>query len=437
MKRGLIYLVDDDADLLASVTDWLDASGFAAQAFDRAEDALAAVAAVEPDVLVTDLRMPGMDGFALLERLRGGWPDLPVIVITGHGDVPQAVRAIRSGAQDFLEKPYDADHFVTVLDRAVAQRGLHRELNRLRALVAGPGGAIIGESPAVMAMHARIAALAPLALSVLVIGETGSGKELAARALHAAGPHAAGPFVALDCAAIPEALFEVEVFGHAAGAFPNAGAARAGRIEAAQGGTLYLDEVEAIPPAIQPKLLRLLEERTVTRLGENTPRPINIRVMAAAKSDLSEDRAAGRFRDDLYFRLAEVDLPVPSLRARPGDAVLLFSHFAALAAARYGQTVPTLAAEAMQALQDRPWPGNVRELKALAERVTLGLETLDGARSGPEGEGLADRVAAFEAREIRAALARAGGSTAKAALLLDVPRRTLADKMARLGLREG
>lgn len=436
MKRGLIFLVDDDADLLAAAADWLDASGFAVHAFDRAEPALAAVANEAPDVLVTDLRMPGMDGMALLDRLREGWPDLPVIVITGHGDVPQAVRAMQAGAMDFLEKPYDADHFVTVLERAVAARRLRDEVAALRVLVSGGSAAVLGASPAVQAMRDRIAALAPLALSVLIVGETGSGKELAARALHSAGPRADGPFIALNCAAIPELLFEVEAFGHAEGAFPGAGLPRVGRIEAAEGGTLFLDEVEAMPLIIQAKLLRVLEDRAVTRLGENEPRSLDIRVMAAAKTDLTRDRAEGRFRDDLFFRLAEADLRVPPLRARGGDAALLFQHFARLAAARYGRQITGLSTAEAKALADQAWPGNVREIKALAERVALGLDDLAGARSLPEGEGLTDRVAAFEAREIRAALDRAGGNTAKAALLLDVPRRTLADKMARLGFKD-
>lgn len=434
LGRGHVLLVDDDADHNTAAADWLESCGFTVTAFLSAEPALAVLHAGTADVLLTDLRMPGLDGFALLTRARAEDPALPVIVMTGHGDVPQAVRAMRAGAEDFLEKPYHAEHLVAVLDRAIAGGRARRELGRLRATIAAGPDTILGQSPAAEALRTEITRLGPLDLAVLILGETGAGKERAARALHAESPRAAGPFIALNCAAIPEMLFEIEAFGHAGGAFPGAGPARAGRLEQAAGGTLFLDEIASMPPGIQAKLLRVLEERVVTRLGEDEPRPLDLRLLAASSPDPAAAQAEGRLRPDLYFRLAEVQLVVPPLRARPGDAVLLFSHFLHLAAQRSGRAAPHLPAEALATLETRFWPGNIRELKALAERVALGLETLDGSENLESGSGLAERVAAFEKREIRAALARVDGSIGRAAQMLDLPRRTLADKMARYNL---
>ncbi|QYK43248.1 MAG: sigma-54-dependent Fis family transcriptional regulator [Paracoccaceae bacterium] len=431
-----LFLVDDDADHLAALADLLTAAGHSVRGFPAAAAALDALAADPPDLLLTDLRMPGTDGLALLAALRSQAPDLPVILITGHGDVAHAVQAIRAGAEDFLEKPYDAAHLVAVIDRALRAHATRAEVGRLQtALADRTGTAILGDSRALRALRDRIAALAPLDVDVVITGETGTGKELAARALHGGSPRARAPYVAVNCAALPEAMFETIMFGHASGAFPGAGPARPGKIEAAQGGTLMLDEVEAMPQPLQAKLLRVLQERMVERLGENTLRPVDLRVIATTKTDLRAASAEGRFRADLFYRLAAAELATPPLRETGDDIALIFAHYAQLAARRYGRPDPALPYGLRRLLARRPWPGNVRELKAAAEAHALGLLDLRAGDAPvlPDAT-LADRVAAFEAREIAAALDRHRGNTVRAAETLGLPRRTLNDKMRRYGL---
>lgn len=432
-----VFVVDDDADHLAAVCDLMGAAGHAVHGFCAASDALSALQEAAPDLILTDLRMPGMDGMGLLVALRARDHDLPVIMLTGHGDVVHAVQAIRAGAEDFLEKPYDAAHLLMVVARALAARATRAEVGRLQAVLAESAQAtLLGQSRAICALRDRIAALAPLDVDVLITGETGTGKELAARALHAASPRAPGPYVAINCAALPEMMFETLMFGHAEGAFPGAGPARAGKIEAAMGGTLMLDEVEAMPLPLQAKLLRVLQERQVERLGDHDLRPVDLRVIATSKTDLRLASAEGRFRADLFYRLAGAELSTPPLRDTGADIALIFAHYAQLAARRYGRPDPDLPYGLARQLARRPWPGNMRELKAAAEAHALGL--LDMPRPDtpalPDAP-LADRVAAFEAREIAAVLDRHRGNTIRAAETLGLPRRTLNDKMRRYGLK--
>ena len=409
-------------------------AGYRAEGFAEGRAALAA--ATRPDLVLTDLRMPGMDGQALLQAVRARDPDCPVILISGHGELTQAVQAMRAGAEDFLEKPYDGMHLLTVIERGLRTRATRDELGRLQDRIARRDeGGLLGQSAAITALRARIAALAPTDLDIVVTGETGTGKELIARALHRASARATGPFVAVNCAALPESLFEIEIFGHVAGAFPGA-QDKPGKLEAASGGTLMLDEVEAMPEAIQPKLLRALQERMVERLGENQLRPLDLRIIATSKTDLRPRTLDGSFRADLFYRLAGAEITVEPLRALGEDIVLLFSHYAGLAAARYGREMPVVDYGLKQRLLRRPWPGNVRELKALAERFTLGLDIPEGTdRPLAAPESLADRVAAFEAREIRLALEHCRGNTERAAKALGMARRTLNDKISRYGIR--
>ena len=431
--KGLVFVVDDDADHLAAASDLIEAGGHDVMSFAGAAAALAALDTANPGVILTDLRMPGIDGFGLIAALKARGGDHPVIVMTGHGDAAQAVRAIRDGAEDFLEKPYDAGHLLLVIDRTLKARATRSELARLQSRLAPD--AILGESPAIAALRARIAALAPLDVDLVVTGETGTGKELVARAVHAESARAAGSYVALNCAALPEALFEAEVFGHAAGAFPGAATDKPGKLELASGGTLVLDEVEAMPLALQAKLLRALQERAVERLGENRLRPLDLRVIAISKADLKAMSYEGTFRPDLFYRLAGAEIATTPLSGMASDIPLLFAHFVARAAARHGREAPPVTFATRGALSRRAWPGNVRELKAAAERFALGID-----RDGPEaaraitGATLADRLLDFEAREIRAALDRCRGNTERAAQLLGLPRRTLNDKMKRHGI---
>ncbi|MFN4156060.1 MAG: sigma-54-dependent transcriptional regulator [Paracoccaceae bacterium] len=426
-----LFVVEDDDDHRAALCDLMQAAGHHAQGFANAPDALAALSD-PPDLILTDLRMPGMDGLALLRAIRALPLDLPVILLTGHGDIGHAVQAIRAGAEDFLEKPYDAAHMIAVVARAFAASATRAEVGRLQQILAERAEVtILGQSRAMTALRDRIAALAPLDIDVVIMGETGTGKELAARALHAGGPSANGPFVALNCAALPDAMADLILFGHAAGAFPGATTARAGKLEAANGGTLMLDEVEAMAPPVQAKLLRALQERSVERLGENGLRPLDLRVIATSKTEL---RTANGFRPDLYYRLNGADLRTPPLREAGEDIPLIFAHYAQLAARRYGRADPALPFALEQQLKRRPWPGNVRELKAAAEAHALGLFSAAPEDSPlPEGT-LAERVAAFEAREIAAALDRHRDNTLRAAEKLGLPRRTLNDKMRRYGL---
>lgn len=440
MSRGRVILVDDDRDLLKAATDWLEISGFSVAAYHRPEEAYQQVMREEPDVVVTDIRMPGIDGMTLLNSIVRQRGDVPVILMTGHGDVVLAVKAMKQGAEDFIEKPYDADYLLSILDKAVEKRRMKREIARLQELVGeGNGGVeIVGDSPAMRDMRDRVAMLASVDIDVLIIGETGTGKELVAQALHRQSGRSGGPFVAINCAALPESIFESEVFGHAKGAFTGALSERRGKFEHAEGGTIFLDEIESMPLGLQAKILRVLQERAIERLGENHLRPIDVRIVAAAKSDLSGEIAAGRFREDLFYRLATVDVRIPPLRQRRDDIALLFSHFASLAAHRYGRTERSIPADLTARLLQEEWRGNVRELKARAERFALGLDEpfLDAGETPLRtGAALPDRLATYEAHLIHEALEQHDDNTAKAAVSLGIPHRTLNEKIARYGLR--
>ena len=429
---GRIDIVDDDADHLAALSDLIETAGYEVRSFEGATDLLGALDPL-PDMVISDLRMPQIDGIGLLHALHDKALAVPVVLLTGHGDVAQAVEAIRAGAEDFLEKPYDSEHLLSVVRRTLDAQAARREVARLQRLLCERDEVgILGTSRAMRAFRRRIGALAAVDLDVVITGETGTGKELAARAIHAGSGRAAGPFVALNCAALPEAMAETVLFGHGAGVFAHDTAGRAGKLEAAHGGTLMLDEVEAMPPPIQAKFLRVLQERTLERIGETAPRALDIRVIATTKSPL---RQVEGFRPDLYFRLAGIELSTPTLREAGEDIPLIFAHYARLAARRYGRADPDIPWTLQQKLKRTAWPGNVRELKASAEAHALGLLEVEG-RSGGKAppRTLADRVADFEAREIAAALDAHLGNTLRASETLGLPRRTLNDKMRRYGL---
>jgi two-component system C4-dicarboxylate transport response regulator DctD len=313
-----------------------------------------------------------------------------------------------------------------------------RELRRLRRGDGDIETRLVGLSPAIAGLRRTIMQLADVDVDVLITGETGAGKEVVARALHDFGSRSSGQFVAINCAAIPEAVFESEIFGHAPGAFTGAVGERMGKFEFARGGTVFLDEIESMPLALQAKVLRAIQERRVEPLGTNASRPIDVRFVAATKVDLALESEAGRFRADLYFRLSTVELDVPPLRQRREDIPLLHALFASAAAQRFRMAEPDLDQAQRDALMARDWPGNVRELKAAAERAVLGVGRRSGEAGMPTGEGasLAERVARFEAGIISQALRDADGSTAAAADRLGLPRRTLNEKIARYGLRD-
>lgn len=434
MKRGVIVFVDDEPDLCAAAADWLGASGFSVTTYTSPEKALASVDWAHCECLVTDIRMPGISGLELLEKLHRIDADLPVVVLTGHGDVPVAVDAMRAGAYHFLEKPYDADQLVQILDNAVEARRLKQEILKLREPSSDIEARLVGVSPAMAQVRSSILQLAEIDVDVLVTGETGTGKELVARALHDFGRRQKGNFVAINCAAIPETIFESELFGHERGAFTGAATAREGKIAYASGGTVFLDEIESMPLALQAKVLRVIQERVVEPLGSNRQIPVDVRFIAATKVDLRTESEAGRFRPDLYYRLATIDLPLPPLRARREDIGLLFNVFVRQAAERFGMPQRKISHILLSDLQSKSWPGNVRELKAFAERWMIGMEG-QGIQTPDDGLPLPEQLARLEAGIIASALEEAKGSSAVAAERLGVPRRTLNEKIARYGLR--
>ncbi|MDN3554642.1 sigma-54-dependent transcriptional regulator [Halomonas maura] len=434
-----VWLVDDDPDVRESLSQWLDVSDLAVRTFDAAAPALEALRDDAPcGVLVSDVKMPGMDGLALLDTVQALEAPPPVVLMTGHGDVPMAVAAMQAGCWDFVEKPFAPERLEECVRRALQQRRLALENDRLRrALREGDlAGRLLGQAPAMVALRQQLATLAPVRANVLVQGETGSGKEVVARCLHDFGPGAEAPFVALNCGALAPELIESELFGHEKGAFTGANARRIGRLEHASGGTLFLDEVESLPLSAQVKLLRALQEGEITPLGSNAVRPVELRVVAAAKADLQAMAREGRFREDLYYRLAITELQLPPLRERREDIAVLFSHFCRQAAAVHERDVPEASPALLQALEQQDWPGNLRQMRNAATRFVLGLE-IPGLEDGEVAElgSLNAQVAAFECSLLRAALGRHGGNIQAVMEELELPRRTLNQKMLKHGLR--
>jgi len=431
-----VIVVDDEAPIREAVQQWLTLSGFNVQVFSRAEDCLAQLPEHFPGVIMSDVRMPGMSGLELLARIQALDADLPVILLTGHGDVPMAVDAMREGAYDFLEKPFSPETLVRNLRRALEKRELILENRRLHERADARSqldATLLGVSPSLQTLRSQVLDLSQLPVNVVIRGETGSGKEMVARCLHDFGPRAAKPFVALNCAAIPEQLFEAELFGHESGAFTGAQGKRIGKLEYADGGTLFLDEIESMPLAQQVKLLRVLQDKKLERLGSNKAIDVDLRIIAATKPDLLEEARAGRFREDLAYRLTVAELRLPPLRERREDIPLLFAHFTRAAAERLGRKAPELSGARLSELLSHDWPGNVRELANAAERQILGLAASQETAS-QTGQSLAAQQEAFEAQCLRAALARHKGDIKAVLHELQLPRRTLNEKMQRHGL---
>lgn len=431
-----VIVVDDEASIRTAVEQWLGLSGFAVQLFARADECLAQLPEHFPGVIISDVRMPGMDGLQLLAELQARDSDLPVILLTGHGDVPMAVEAMRSGAYDFLEKPFTPQHLLGSLRRALEKRQLvleNRRLHEQADLKARLETTLLGMSQGLQQLRRQVLDLANLPVNVLLRGETGSGKERVARCLHDFGPRAAKRFVALNCAAIPEALFEAELFGHESGAFTGAQGKRIGKLEYANGGTLFLDEIESMPLAQQAKLLRVIQEQKLERLGANQSISVDLRIIAATKPDLLAEARAGRFREDLAYRLNVAELRLAPLRERREDIPLLFDFFARTTAERLQRSVPPLTGAQLAQLLSHDWPGNVRELANAAERHALGLGS-SGAEGDAVGPSLAEQIEAFEAQCLRAALRQSGGEIKAVMEALQLPRRTLNEKMQRHGL---
>ncbi|NKM17808.1 sigma-54-dependent transcriptional regulator [Rhizobium laguerreae] len=436
-----VALIDDDKDLRRATAQTLELAGFSVSAYDGAKAALADLPADFAGPVVTDIRMPEIDGLQLFATLQGMDVDLPVILMTGHGDIPMAVQAIQDGAYDFIAKPFAADRLVQSVRRASEKRRLVLENRMLRKAAedAQENLPLIGQTPVMENLRKILRHIADTDVDVLVAGETGSGKEVVAQLLHQWSHRRKGNLVALNCGALPETVIESELFGHEAGAFTGAQKRRTGRIEHASGGTLFLDEIESMPAATQVKMLRVLEMREITPLGTNEVRPVDLRVVAAAKIDLGDPAVRGDFREDLYYRLNVVTISIPPLRERRDDIPLLFSHFAARAAERFRRDVPPLSPDVRRHLASHPWPGNVRELSHYAERVVLGVEGGGTAAVAPQPTDatLPERLERYEAEIIRDALSANGGDVRRTIEALGIPRKTFYDKLQRHGINRG
>jgi DNA-binding NtrC family response regulator len=370
VKRRVL-IVEDDRAMCELLEAQLRRRGFEALSRHSAEQALALLRTDDFEVVVADHNMPGTSGISLCDELSGNRPDLPVVVITAFGSMETAIAAIRAGAYDFLTKPFETEQLVLTLERAIAHRALKEEVKRLRRAVSESSrfGEILGESPSVRNMCDLIARAAGSDATVLVTGESGTGKDLVARALHGRSDRRAGPFVAINCAAVTESLLESELFGHRRGAFTDARENRSGLLVQAKGGTVFLDEIGDMPLPMQAKFLRAIESRTVRPVGSDSETPIDVRFVAATNRDLESDAEEGRFRRDLFFRINVIQIPVPPLRARANDILLLAQHFVDRSAARASKGVLGFSSSAAERLLAYPWPGNVRELQNAIERA--------------------------------------------------------------------
>ena len=437
----VIHLVDDDADLRHALKQSLELEGLSVICHAGAEDVGDLPLRSLYGVIVSDIRMPGMDGLALMRQILGIDPTMPVVLITGHGDVQMAVEAMRAGAYDFIEKPFSANRLFSVVERALEKRRLVLENRSLRNALEGGddlSSRLVGRNPAIQRLRAQISAVADTDADVLITGETGTGKEVVARALHDFGPRRKGNFVAINCAALPADIFESELFGHEAGAFTGAQKLRVGKLEHANGGTVFLDEIESMPIDLQAKLLRAIEGRSIERLGSNREVALDVRFVAATKADLINNPA---FRTDLYYRLNVITLEIPALRARRDDIPLLFFHMAREARARYRHEIPEITPQIEAGLLAHDWPGNVRELRNVADRFVLGMWSGFGTESDAALEAgtgsLSDRIDAFERAVISTEIKRNYGALKPTYEGLGVSRKGLYEKMRRLGITVG
>jgi two-component system response regulator HydG len=420
--------------------------------FASVAEALPAVDRAEFDTIVTDLRMPGIDGLEGLRRFKQKTPDIPVVLMTAFATVETAVEAMKAGAFDYLKKPFEPEQLEMVVARAVEHGRLRRENAKLKEALGGAFSVhgIVGESSAMRDVVGVLERIAPSDVPVLIEGESGTGKDMVARAIHGMSARSSGPYLALNMSAIPENLAESELFGHEKGAFSGADQARKGFFAEADGGTLFLDEVGLLPPMLQPKLLRVLQDGEYIPVGSRKPQKANVRVVAATNEDLKKAVQAGRFREDLYFRLRVVPIRLPPLRERREDIPLLVQHLVKKHALRLSRPPLLPDEEAMRALLDHSWPGNVRELEHAIERAlllargsTLGVadfppEIAARATEAAEGQGRYRAARdAWERKYCEDLLREAGGNVSKAAELAGLHRSTLYEKLARFGLVEG
>jgi two-component system response regulator AtoC len=466
-----ILLVDDDAGLRKSLTLILEDAGYEVVTARDGAEGLAKARDSSPDLVMVDMRMPGLDGLGFLESYQESGGSAPVVVMTAYGGIELAVDAVRRGAADFMAKPFGAEEVLLTIEKVVERTALKREVNRLREEVTTERrfGDIVARSPQMAKVLDLATKVARHPTSILITGPTGSGKELVARLIHRESERSEGPFVAVNCGAIPEGLLESQFFGYIRGAFSGADSDHEGLFEAADGGTLFLDEVGELPEPLQVKLLRALQEGEVRRVGDTTTRKVDVRVVAATNRPLESDLEEGRFRKDLYYRVAVVTVTIPPLHERPDDLPLLVQHLLETHRRRLGVKVDGIERDALDALLDYEWPGNVRELGNVIERALVLAEGpkvrlrdlpdgisghmggdghSDGAGEGPTVDAIAAgagvssdsdlsvkrRSAALERDLIREALRRSDGHRGKAAELLDLSDRALRYKIREYGL---
>lgn len=442
--NGSVILIEDDDDLRPAITQGLELEGFDVKSFRSAGDALKEIRADFAGVVVSDIKMPDVDGLELMSLALEIDSALPVILITGHGDVPLAVKAIQSGAYEFLEKPFSPTRLGEIVSRGIEKRRLVLENRALRKDLPNSealADVLVGSSAVTQRLRSEVLAIAQTDADVLLQGDTGVGKELISRAIHNNGARKGKPFVALNCGALPENLIESELFGHVKGAFTGAHENRIGKIQHADGGTILLDEVESMPVELQIKLLRVLEERTIEQLGSNKLRKVDVRFIAASKSDLSKESQVGNFRADLFYRLNVVNILIPSLDDRKEDIPDLFMHLARLARARYRKEIPEMEPSMIAELQSHEWPGNIRELRNIADRFVLGLwRGFDeyGTQTTKNASGdkllLKENMDNHERLLIVAELKKNAGKLKTTYEALGISRKALYDKMKRFGL---
>jgi two-component system response regulator HydG len=444
--RAKVVVADDEASARSGLATLLRDEGFEVVLAEDGEKALARIQESAPDVLVTDLRMPGIDGLELLRRAREDDPELIVVLMTAFADVETAVKAMQLGAEHYLTKPLQIDELVLVLNRALDRRKLREETTELRARLKERlrFDNIVGRSPAMQEVFNVIEQVAPTKASVLITGESGTGKELVAQAIHENSPRAPMPFIKLHCASLAETLLESELFGHEKGAFTGAVARREGRFKQADGGTLFLDEIGEISPSIQVKLLRFLQEKTFERVGGNETLRVDVRIIAATNRDLATEAAAGKFREDLFYRLNVVNIEMPPLRARPSDLLPLATHFLQRFAKENGKKIEGFADDAVERITSYRWPGNVRELENVIERAVVLCDTPKlTAKHLPAGVGAAPRggvripgstMAEIERHAILTTLEACGGRTTQAAQMLDISVRKIQYKLHEYGV---
>ena len=438
-KVTTIAIVDDEADIRSALCQMFALEQLTPIAFDNAASALALIDSEFPGIVIADLRLPGLDGSTLFDRLARCDREIPVIMMSGHGDIGIAVDLVRRGAYDFLSKPFDVDALIASVRRALETRALVLENRQLRALPAIPArGPIIGESPVIERLRETLVQLAQTDIDVLIIGESGVGKSLIAAALHRLSPRARKVMTTVHCDALPSDHAESLLFGHVSGAVAGAQFPRTGQLVLADGGTLLLDHIEGLPRGLQARLQQALEQRAVLPIGGSQPQTSRFRTISATSADLELMMASGAFDRSLYFRLGGYRLEIPPLRARPGDVVVLFRAFLTAASADLDREPPMLSPSVWRRLQDHDWPGNVRELRSFAASVATGLRdpaaAVRPAIADAAQGGLKEAIAAFEADLIRGALDRHRGDITATLDELRLPRKTFYDKLAKYAI---